>query len=42
MTDNLNSYEPDEQDLTDVQIAWLRETSPAKDIPDERFKKIYE
>lgn len=42
MSNNLYSYEPDEQDLTDDQIVWLRETSPAKNIPDERFKKIYE
>jgi hypothetical protein len=30
-------YEPDDAALTGAQIQYLRETSPANDIPEERF-----
>ncbi len=37
-----NDYEPEDKDFTDEYIAWLKETSPAKNIPDERFKKLFD
>ncbi|HFD6683709.1 TPA: hypothetical protein ACF5RG_003563 [Providencia alcalifaciens] len=37
----LPAYEADDFDLTDAQIQYLRESSSAKDIPEERFMKIY-
>ncbi|CAM7591542.1 hypothetical protein ACNPNM_08540 [Klebsiella variicola] len=39
--EQLPAYEADDADLTDAQIQYLRETSPAKDIPEERFMKLF-
>lgn len=37
----LPHYEADDADLTEAQIQYLRDTSPANDIPEERFMKLY-
>jgi len=37
-----DNYEPEDKDLTDEYIAWLRETSPAKHIPYECFKTLFD
>jgi len=37
----LPAYEADDADLTDAQIQYLRETSPAKDIPEELYMNLY-
>lgn len=37
-----DNYEPEDKDFTDEYIAWLRETSPAKHIPYESFKTLFD
>lgn len=37
-----DNYEPEDKDLKDEYIAWLRETSPAKNIPDENFISLFD
>jgi len=37
----LPAYEAEDADFTDAQIQYLRESSPAKHVPEERFMKIY-
>ncbi|EMA4137827.1 hypothetical protein ACYAO4_004009 [Cronobacter turicensis] len=37
----LPHYEADEGDITEAQIQYLRDISPAKDIPEERFMRLY-
>lgn len=37
-----NNYEPEDKDLTDEYIAWLRDISPAKHIPDEHFETLFD
>lgn len=35
------AYQAEDEDFTDAQIENLRENSPAKNVPDELFKKLY-
>ncbi|BEH73288.1 hypothetical protein V6M93_01230 [Pectobacterium brasiliense] len=37
----LPAYEAEDADFTDAQIQYLRDNSPAKNIPEERFMKLY-
>lgn len=37
----LPSYEAEDADFTDAQIQYLRDHSPVKHIPEERFMKLY-
>lgn len=37
----LPAYEAEDADFTESQIQYLRDTSPAKHIPEERFMKLY-
>ncbi|QFH68106.1 hypothetical protein FR773_26105 (plasmid) [Leclercia adecarboxylata] len=37
----LPSYEAEDADFTDAQIQYLRDNSPVKHIPEERFMKLY-
>lgn len=35
------AYKPEDVDFTDEQIQQLRDNSPAKNVPDSLFKKLY-
>ncbi|MBZ3802417.1 hypothetical protein K9O81_18785 [Leclercia adecarboxylata] len=37
----LPRYELDDADITEAQIQYLRDISPAKNIPEERFMRLY-
>lgn len=39
--DYLPRYEADDAEITEAQIQYLRDISPAKDIPEERFMRLY-